>query len=294
MLDISDINLIKTVAELGSINKAAEVLNTSQSTLSKKLGRLEQVLNISLFFRHNVGMMPTDAALYIIAQGQQITPQLKAVQRHIELMANLEAGELNIGIGPIIEQLYFPKVLLDFTEETENIQISLKTDNPKNLITMLSSGEMDIVLGPFSTEELDEPLIASPIQSSKIITVARAGHPVLTDPAPVSTERLAEFPVITPRETKNVIKEFQNLKPPHSPLILCDNFATTKQVAMSSDYITGGPEIIFRKELEANLLVEVPTTINSLWESYSVVRPESTKVPLVNKFLEILNRYTEL
>lgn len=293
MLDISDINLIKTVAELGSINKAAEVLNTSQSTLSKKLGRLEQVLNISLFFRNNVGMMPTDAALYIIKQGRKLTPELNAIQRHIELMANLEAGELNIGIGPIIEQLYFPKVLLDFTEETDNIQISLKTDSPQKLLDMLSSGEMDIVLGPFSVEQLDDTLLASPIQTSKIITVARPGHPLLAEPGPVASERLTEFPLIAPRATKEIIEEFQRINDFYLPRIVCDNYATTKQVAIASDYITGGPEVIFRKELAAGLLVEVPTNIDFLWKSYSVIRPESSEVSLVNKFLEILNRYTQ-
>lgn len=293
MLDISDINLIKTVAELGSINKAAEVLNTSQSTLSKKLGRLEQVLNISLFFRNNVGMMPTDAAIYIIEQGHKLTPELNAIQRHIELMANLEAGELNIGIGPIIEQLYFPKVLLDFTEETNNIQISLKTDSPHNLIKMLSSGEMDIVLGPFSIDKLDETLLASPIQASKIITVARPGHPLLSKPAPVLGKRLTDFPLIAPRATKEIIKEFKNINDLYLPRIACDNYTTTKQVVMSSDYITGGPEVIFRKELGNGSLMEVPTTIDFLWQSYSVIRPESAKVPLVNKFLDILNRYID-
>lgn len=54
MLDSSDITIVATIAELGSISKAADKLNMSQPTLSKGLTRLEQVLAIDLFHRHSV------------------------------------------------------------------------------------------------------------------------------------------------------------------------------------------------------------------------------------------------
>lgn len=66
MLDVSDIKLLQKVTELGSINKAADELYMSQPTLSKRISRLEQTLNVKLFFRHSSGMQPTDVTNYLI------------------------------------------------------------------------------------------------------------------------------------------------------------------------------------------------------------------------------------
>lgn len=292
MLDVSDIHLIQTIADLGSISKAADQLNISQPTLSKKLSRLEQVLKISLFYRHNVGMLPTDAAKLIIERGKKLSYELNTIERHIELMTNLEEGTLNVGIGPIIEQLYFPKMLLDFTEETRNIKVSLRTDSSSNLLNMLLNGELDIALGPFSKDNLDEDLVVSPIQECKLVTVVRPGHPLLEKPEPVSWDTLLLYPMVAPHASHDVIADLEALDIDVSPDIVCDNYETNKSVVMSSDYFTGGPELIFRKEFASGSLAEVKTDIDVMWRSLCVIRPESAQVPVVNKFLEILNRYT--
>ncbi|MCG8533947.1 MAG: LysR family transcriptional regulator [Pseudomonadales bacterium] len=290
MLESSDVLIVQAISNSGSISKAAELLNMSQPTLSKRLARLEHSLNIALFHRHNGGMKPTKAAQYLIEQGKSVQTQLNAIHRHIEMLANLQTGNLNIGVGPIIEQLYFPKVLLDFAEETHNIKVTLLTESAERLIDHLASGDLDIIIGPLTASELSNELIVTPVKSANLIFVGRAGHPLLETPGPISLDALTHYPSIGP----SIPKSFRSRIPEIlTPLITSENYTTSKSVVMFSDYITGGPELLFEKELQEGTLVELPVEINSVWTSFCAVKPESLEIPAVKKFMAVFDRYLD-
>ena len=65
-MDLSDIKLIKTIVDTGSISLASQHLNLSQPTVSNRLARLEHSLGMQLFHRLPRGMTPTTTAEYIL------------------------------------------------------------------------------------------------------------------------------------------------------------------------------------------------------------------------------------
>ena len=290
MLDVSDIHLLKTISEVGSINKAADKLYMSQPTLSKKIGRLEQVLKVELFHRHSGGMVPTEAALYLIGGAKPIQAQLDAMTRHVERLSNLQAGSLKIGIGPITEQIHFPKVLFDFTQHSSNINITLLTETPDRLLDMVENGSVDLGIGPFSPRALPEGFLAFPLKSAPIIFVARPGHPILETSTPRTFSQLVECNSITPQISPAIAESFNTPIPDDFPTITCNNYTTAKSLAEQSDYITGGPEILFLKELREGTLVKIPTDIHVIWSSYCIIRPEAIHIPAVKKFIEVIRQ----
>lgn len=292
-LDVSDIHLIKTVAGIGSVNKAAEVLHISQPTLSKRLSRLEQVLGASLFHRHNGGMIATEVASYIIAKGEGLTSQINVIERQVEMMASLLSGSLSVGVGPIIEQLFFPKVILDFVEETRNVELSLRTESAEQLLELLAAGEIDIAIGPFATNELNGEYQVFPVKTSEIILVARSDHPIFTYEPDEILGKLRDYPSIAPTIPTQMSRWVDQFNLSGIPKIKCDNYTTSKSVIMVSDYISGGPELVFRRELESGQCKKIPLNVDVKWSSYCVTRPESMHSPVVEKFLSILSRYTD-
>ncbi|MCG8669401.1 MAG: LysR family transcriptional regulator [Pseudomonadales bacterium] len=295
MLDSSDIKIIQTITENGSISKAAEAFNVTQPTLSKRLARLEHVLNIPLFYRHNGGMKPTPAAEYLIESGEKIQSQLDSMARHVGMLSELNEGSINVGVGPIIEQIYFPKVLLDFTEETSNIKFRMSTETDERLLELLLSGLIDIAIGPFSKEGIPDDVIATPVKSDNIVFVGRKDHPLLdADLSGMPMEVLSRYPSIGPAIPSSFAKTLESLGlDDFGPLITCDSYAVSKSVVSVSDYLTGGPEILFEKEISEGILVEIPINLNLVWTSYCVVKPESMEIPIVKKFLEVFNTYLE-
>ena len=291
MLDVSDINLIKTIAEVGSINKAADKLFMSQPTLSKRVSRLEQVLKIELFHRHSGGMIPTEAASYLISNAKHIQSKLDSMRRHIERLAELQTGSLHIGIGPITEQVLFPDALITLTNQTSNLSISLHTEYSERILEMVQDGSVDLGIGPFHIESLPEELISFPVIAEKIIFVARPEHPVFDKKEVLSLTDLLEYDSITPKVSQSILDSIDTPLFKDFPLISCSNYSIAKSMAINSNYITSGPQMLFDTELENATLKKIPIDIDIDWTSYCIIRPEAIHTPSVKKFIDIIKNY---
>lgn len=97
-IELRDLRWAIVAAQHRSLRRAAEALNTRQSTLSRRLRDLEFRLGAILFERTNGGTRPTiegqeflDAARRIIEDTEAITARLKTRSRG-------ERGRLTIGV----------------------------------------------------------------------------------------------------------------------------------------------------------------------------------------------------
>lgn len=59
MIKLQDLNILMTVAQAGSMGKAAKQLQTSQPNISKSIADLEHVLGVRLLDRNHQGIEPT-------------------------------------------------------------------------------------------------------------------------------------------------------------------------------------------------------------------------------------------
>lgn len=289
MLESYDIHIIRTISDNGSLNKAADILCMSQSTLSKRLSRLESTLGVSLFYRHNGGMNPTPAAQYMIKQGNDIRDQLSSINRHIQMLGSLNDGELKVGIGPIIEQVLFPELLIQYSEVTNNIRIKLITGSTEQLSQLLQSGEIDVAIGPFVPQDVADNLSYSAVAQDQIVFVARTQHPVFLESEAFSLGSLTKYPSIGPEIPLNVKVNIPDNVLDSVPTITCGNYNTAKSLVMRSDYITGGPQTLFQQEIDSGELRVISGMPKPTWQAYLLLKPESEHIPSVAKFIEVVN-----
>ncbi|MEO0437416.1 MAG: LysR family transcriptional regulator [Pseudomonadota bacterium] len=278
-MDVQDIELVKAVEEEGSISRACVRLNISQPTLSKKLARLEQVLGTRLFQRYSKGLVATDTARYILSKAKPLRDQINEIERHIELINQMDAGELRLGVGPIIEQLMLPDVLRVFTESTGNVRLSIVTESEETLLRMLRGSKLDVVVGPFQARDQDgEHLLAFPMIEDEIIAVVRKGHPLLGRKSYKLLD-LIEYSWVAPKAQGTVQQTSDH--PVFSKMkISSDNYSLLKQLTIRSDVICAGPSAVFKQELADKFLIEVPVSLEVTWESALLVRPETLATPL--------------
>ena len=65
-MDIQNLRYLVQIEQIGSINRAAQSLYVSQSTLSRILKEVEAQTGITIFRRTNKGVIPTnDGALFL-------------------------------------------------------------------------------------------------------------------------------------------------------------------------------------------------------------------------------------
>ncbi|MFV3127184.1 LysR family transcriptional regulator [Niveispirillum sp. KHB5.9] len=290
MFDIDDIRHIKLIAELGSISQASERLNMSQPTLSKRLARLERHFGIALFHRSNSGMIATEAATYIIGAGEPLFRQIQVIERHIELMATVREGRLSLGVGPIVEQIHLPCVLLDYHRRFPGIRLSVRTGSAEQLMAWLINGELDAAAGPFGDDVAGlAPFHAEALPEEEMVLVVRCGHP-LAGRDSLGAGDLTAYPSIGPHIPAHWVHRLGARGVEIVPQITCDNYATSKSLVMASDFITGGPERLFARELADGVLAKLPVRTSIPWSARFVTRVESLHLPAIVNLLAIFKQ----
>ncbi len=122
--DLVDLQAFVAIVDLGSLTRAAEMLRSSKSVLSRRIASLEYALGMQLLFRDRRGARPTEAGtgLYrtaadVLAQLEQLHDEATAAQSEIEgplmITAPLSFGTTHL--APALAQFanLHPKVSLD-------------------------------------------------------------------------------------------------------------------------------------------------------------------------------------
>lgn len=290
-MDVRDIELIHAVYEAGSLSSACVLLNMSQPTLSKKLARLEQALDAKLFHRYPRGLVPTDIARYILSKAQPLRAQIAEIERHVELMTQLDKGQLNLGVGPIIEQVMLPEVLRSFVETTGDVTLSIVTEDEETLLSMFASSQLDIIVGPFNCkDQSSNDRIAVPMIRDTIIATARPGHP-LFESSPNKLEDLMNYSWVAPR-AQGTVQQVGDHPVMSKMKVLTDDYDILKKLTLFSDVICAGPRTVFKKEIETQMLREIAVPLHLTWESALLIKPETYATPLAKHLVSIFESAT--
>ena len=93
MIDIYMMEQLKTFAECGTLSAAAEILNTSQPSLTRSMKRMEDELGVTLFTRskNHLGLTETGkmAAVYaaqLLSVSQEFETRVRAYDRSLHTL----------------------------------------------------------------------------------------------------------------------------------------------------------------------------------------------------------------
>ena len=292
-VDISDIAMLEAIVEHGSINKASEVLHVTQPTLSKRLSRLEHTLGTQLFLRSSSGLTPTAHTQFIIEQSRPSKTMIGNIERHLELVNALEAGDLRIGVGPIVEQLLLPQVLQRLTQsESSTMNLSIRTEAAEDLRTLVIEGVIDIAVGPFLQGDDDAPYSVYPIASQPLVYAARRDHPLVqkqTAGLALTRDDLKPYPLITPHGPRYITEHADAYGQFDGARIFCDNYSLIIYFIQGSDHITTGPVGVFSHQVEDGTLALIPLMNRVDWHAACIARPENATLPIIKTVNDVFS-----
>ena len=285
MIDVSEFTMVETICATGSLTKASQLLFVSQPTLSKRLAKLEDQLGAKLFHRAPNGLKPTLIANYLVDSANPVKARVASIERQIERILAHDQGEIRIGVGPIIEQVLLPAVLIRLTSRSGSVRFSVLTERAAVLLAKLKTGELDVIAGPFDANSGDlenDNLTSVELIHEQTINVARSDHPIFK----AEQTNFLEYPYASPplqgamESAVHTGLERQRLS--------SDNYTLIKKVALVTDYICGGPKEIFRAELASGAMREVPDSPSLEWRSACLFKTEALETPLVRLFVDTL------
>lgn len=142
------------VTHFNSFTKAAEHLFITQPTISKMIKNLETELGVELFDRSRKQLTLTDAGRVVLEQAKLIDKAFNNLEREMEYLSGLKKGHIRMGLPPIIDASFFPKIISRFHEEYPNITFQLVEDGSKKIEDAVENDLLDIgiIVLPTNTE----------------------------------------------------------------------------------------------------------------------------------------------
>ena len=111
------------VYEHGSLGRAAEALHLTQPALSKSIQQLEASLDVKLFERTPVGVVPTIYGDTLSRHAKVIEAEIRNAEREIAIMRGGSKGEVSVGVTPSIAANLMPHTVLKLHDEKPDIQV---------------------------------------------------------------------------------------------------------------------------------------------------------------------------
>jgi len=122
MFEIKHLKTLTTIANTGSIRKAAEELFSSQSALSHQIKDLEQRLNTSLFIRNTSPVEFTDAGKLLLNLGEELLPKIHEVNNALK-SPSLTVSPLKIAIACHACFQWLLPVTSHFSQQNNKIEL---------------------------------------------------------------------------------------------------------------------------------------------------------------------------
>lgn len=255
-LKLKDLHTLQTIAEVGSMAKAANLLAMSQPAISKAIADMEHVVGAPVLDRSSRGVELTESGRILVARGRVIFDEVREGLKDIGAAVDPTQGDLRIGaadpltgvVAEIITQLFskYPRI-------TYHVTVSDATTT----LRQLRDRELDVVLTRWNPATTPDDLSYEVLFHSPLAVFANKNHPL------VKRKNLS---------LKDLMGEQWTLSPPDSylGLIVADIFRRNKLEWPRS--IVTAISIHMRVNLLAsgNFISVLPTTIlrhrgNSAW-----------------------------
>ena len=166
------------VAEHGSLNKAAERLRVSQSTLTRQIQALEHEIGGRLFERGTTGVALT-ASGHALAEGiRPVLDNYDAVINRVRALARGKSAQLRVGYLMSAAADFLQPALMVLRRLHPEVKVKLHDLSPGEQIAALRRGEIDVALIGHAGTFLAREFFVRSIAQLPLMAVLPETHPL--------------------------------------------------------------------------------------------------------------------
>ncbi len=146
-MDTKKAEAFLTTVELGSMNKAAEKLNYTQTGLLYMIKTLEQELGTQLFIRTTQGVLPTKAGMKLRPIMEEFIASKDKLMDCAQELSIAQSHTIYIAAYPAFTRFQIPAVINQFLTDFPDINIDIRIGPEKSLLEWVSNGVVDLAIG---------------------------------------------------------------------------------------------------------------------------------------------------
>lgn len=197
-MELRHVRTFVTVAELGTVSKAAERLHVAQPALSRQIANLEDEFGLKLFDRVGRRLVLTSEGEQLLNDCRGLLNYARAVGEQAQVLRRGDVGVLRVSASPHLIEGIFPDFLHRYAARYPNVQVRLVDAVGPQMFAMLERGEIHLAQSAVRAITPQEQRFAShPLAPMEMLA---ACHPKLRLGADGAVEisRLAPHPLLQP------------------------------------------------------------------------------------------------
>ncbi len=238
------LSFVKTV-EYGSFTKAAEILNYTQSGISRMIADLEKEWGITLLERSKYGVKPTSDGMKLLPYAQNLCADFDKLKMQVDELNGLQSGLIRIGTFSSVATHWLPNIIKEFQKDYPNIDYELLLGDYTEIEEWIHTGRVDCGFLRLPTHPEFETVF---LEEDRLMAIIPENHPLKdSDKFPVTA--LCEEPfMLLEKGAKAEISEIfeRNNLTPNVKFTTWDDYAVMSMVE-SGLGIAILPELILKR-----------------------------------------------
>ncbi len=214
-MTLNQLKYFQAVCNHGGVNRAAEILNISQPSVSNSIKELEKEFGLSLFIRENKRLNLTKEGEEFLRHASRILQNVEEAERAMKSLA--EKTVLKLGIPPMLSSLLTPFIYDDCKKAILDLHIEIVEGDRQELMEKLEKNLIHIALLPYNRPSDSKYRFEHIVKLENVACVHR-DHP-LANRRSVAVRELVGEPLIMFKDsffqTGRILERFacENLAP---------------------------------------------------------------------------------
>lgn len=177
-LKLKDLHTLQTIAEVGSMARAAAHLALSQPAISKAIADMEHVLGTPVLDRSSRGVELTVCGRLLVERGRIMFDDLHQCVKEIEALSDPARGAVRIGTTEPIS-IFVSEAIVRLSRAFPRITYHVEVSDTATLLRQLRERSVDVVVTRWVSTSVAEDLAARVLYRSTLAVMANRHHRLL-------------------------------------------------------------------------------------------------------------------
>ncbi|WP_460062677.1 LysR family transcriptional regulator [Streptomyces sp. YKOK-I1] len=279
-MDLKQLKALVTVAEVGSVTRAAELLHLVQPAVTRQIRTLEEELGVPLFERTRQGMRPTEAGTVMVERARRALHELERARAEVQPAPGAVTGIVTAGLLESTADLLAEPLVSALAQEHPGVELRLMTGYSGHLQRWLDDGDLDLTL--LYNLDSTPSLNARPLVRERLWVVAPPAAGLRAD-RPVPFAEVAARPLVMPASGHALRALIDGAagraRTAMDVAVQTNSMRVQKQLVLAGHGWTVLPGVGIAEDVARGTLSAAPLCEPEVWRSIVLATPRAGRTP---------------
>jgi len=285
--DLIALDLLDSIAELGSLGRAASRHRMSQPAVSMRMSQLERRLGLTLLQRSPTGARLTPAGERVVALSRRVLNETRELMAGVEALVAEASSHLRVAASLTVAEYLLPGWLAALHQQSPDVILAVEVTNSEHVVARVREHHADVGFVEGQQARLEE-MKTVVVRTDHLVVVVDPAHPWTRRVSPLTAAELAAAELIVREPGSGTRQVLEDTLRPSGGLRSHLELGSTAAI-LAAARRGEGPAVLsalaVADDLDTGRLVAVPTEGISLTRSLRAVWPADRPLPPLARHL---------